>query len=304
MGRKLVGTTIVAYVLAGCGTQTIVKTVTVTTAGKATPVAQASTGAARTATAASAAQAGLTSRTHEQPAAPPISLDTSSCANSGYVSVVYVGPNTTCEVGASAYGAYSQALVTPMEGTGRRNPVALSLTPSPNNALSYAIACAPAGPYVSCTGGKGAVVRFPPPNPCLFDHSAFAYCATRSSPYCQMGHCFYPAPASKVCASGWSYQPSQTGSGVSQYGSCDQTLSSQAPASTAPAATPTTSRPTSAEGPGSYSHADDVQFCSTGGHVCIPNFANGNGYVVQCRDGEWSHSGGISGACSDNGGEE
>ena len=289
MGRKLVATTIVACVLAGCGTQTIVKTVTKTV--KATP--------AQTATSASAAQTRLTSTTHEQPAVPPISLDTSSCANSGYVSVVYVGASTSCEAGASAYGAYAQALVARMEGTGRRNPVAMRLTPSPNNSLSYAIACTPTGPYVSCTGGNGAVARFPPPNPCEFDHSAYAYCATRSNPYCQMGQCYYPAPASKVCASGWSYQPAQTRSGPSQ---CEQALSSQAPASTAPAASATSTQSTSAEGPGSYSHAGDAQFCST--HTCIENFPNGNGYVVQCRDGEWSHSGGISGSCSDHGGEE
>jgi hypothetical protein len=57
----------------------------------------------------------------------------------------------------------------------------------------------------------------------------------------------------------------------------------------------------SVEGPGSTSHAGDDQFCST--HTCIPNFPNGNGDVVQCADGEWSHSGGLSGACSDHGGE-
>jgi hypothetical protein len=44
-----------------------------------------------------------------------------------------------------------------------------------------------------------------------------------------------------------------------------------------------------------------TSFCTT--HTCIPNFPNGNGYIVQCADGEWSHSGGLSGACSDHGGE-
>lgn len=71
-----------------------------------------------------------------------------------------------------------------------------------------------------------------------------------------------------------------------------RTVSAVAPAP-APAA--------SVEGPGSTSHAGDAQFCST--HTCIPNFPNGNGSVVQCADGEWSHSGGLSGACSDHGGE-
>lgn len=56
------------------------------------------------------------------------------------------------------------------------------------------------------------------------------------------------------------------------------------------------------EGPGSTSHATDAEFCST--HQCIENFPNGNGSIVQCADGEWSHSGGLSGACSDHGGEQ
>ena len=42
-------------------------------------------------------------------------------------------------------------------------------------------------------------------------------------------------------------------------------------------------------------------FCST--HSCIPNFATGQGYIVECADGMWSHSGGLRGACSDHGGE-
>jgi hypothetical protein len=41
-------------------------------------------------------------------------------------------------------------------------------------------------------------------------------------------------------------------------------------------------------------------FCAT--HDCIPNFDEGNGYVVQCEDGTWSQSGGIQGACSYHGG--
>jgi opacity protein-like surface antigen len=37
-------------------------------------------------------------------------------------------------------------------------------------------------------------------------------------------------------------------------------------------------------------------FCKR--HRCIPNFYAGHGYIVQCRDGMWSHSGGRPGACS------
>jgi hypothetical protein len=41
-------------------------------------------------------------------------------------------------------------------------------------------------------------------------------------------------------------------------------------------------------------------FCDI--HDCIPSFYEGHGSIVQCADGEWSHSGGIQGACSYHGG--
>jgi hypothetical protein len=53
-----------------------------------------------------------------------------------------------------------------------------------------------------------------------------------------------------------------------------------------------------ASGPSSNSGGG---FCST--HQCIPSFGEGTGYIVQCADGEWSHSGGRPGACSGHGGE-
>lgn len=74
--------------------------------------------------------------------------------------------------------------------------------------------------------------------------------------------------------------------------------SPQPPATTQQAPTQSTE---SVEGAGSFSHATDSEFCSS--HECIENFPNGSGYIVQCTDGEWSHSGGRSGACSDHGGE-
>lgn len=55
-------------------------------------------------------------------------------------------------------------------------------------------------------------------------------------------------------------------------------------------------------------------YCGVGGAItspppdicsyfsCIDNFGNGNGYMVECADGKVSMSGGIDGACSDNGG--
>lgn len=79
---------------------------------------------------------------------------------------------------------------------------------------------------------------------------------------------------------------------------------SPAPTHSAPPTSVTASAPPPAptEDVGSTSHAGDAQFCST--HSCIPNFPNGNGTVVQCVDGEYSHSGGLSGACSGHGGEQ
>src|SRR3954471_16321052 len=43
-----------------------------------------------------------------------------------------------------------------------------------------------------------------------------------------------------------------------------------------------------------------AKFCET--HECIGDWENANGTRVQCADGAWSFSGGISGACSHHGG--
>lgn len=50
-----------------------------------------------------------------------------------------------------------------------------------------------------------------------------------------------------------------------------------------------------------YATNASARFCLT--HSCIANFGNGHGTIVQCNDGEWSHSGGLPGACSYHGGE-
>jgi hypothetical protein len=53
--------------------------------------------------------------------------------------------------------------------------------------------------------------------------------------------------------------------------------------------------------PGSSSSApNSASFCGT--HRCIPSFSEGTGTIVQCADGEWSHSGGRPGVCSRHGG--
>jgi hypothetical protein len=52
---------------------------------------------------------------------------------------------------------------------------------------------------------------------------------------------------------------------------------------------------------GSSSHAGDTKFCEE--HTCEGNFTGEEGTVAECSDGTYSHAGGISGACSDHGGE-
>jgi hypothetical protein len=57
------------------------------------------------------------------------------------------------------------------------------------------------------------------------------------------------------------------------------------------------SEPPASAPPPSGTPAD---FCTT--HQCIPSFSEGTGTIVQCTDGEWSHSGGRPGVCSRHGG--
>jgi hypothetical protein len=52
---------------------------------------------------------------------------------------------------------------------------------------------------------------------------------------------------------------------------------------------------------GSPSHTGDQKFCEE--HECIGSFTSEEGTVVECSDGTYSHAGGLSGACSDHGGE-
>lgn len=70
--------------------------------------------------------------------------------------------------------------------------------------------------------------------------------------------------------------------------------SSPTPATTAPSAP-------AVETVGSSDHSTDAEFCST--RQCIGAFTSEPGTIVQCSDGTYSHSGGISGACSRHGGE-
>jgi len=54
-------------------------------------------------------------------------------------------------------------------------------------------------------------------------------------------------------------------------------------------------------GRGSFVYSPPSDVCSY--FNCIANFPNGRGYMVECQDGTYSMSGGISGACSHHDGE-
>jgi len=52
---------------------------------------------------------------------------------------------------------------------------------------------------------------------------------------------------------------------------------------------------------GSLVYNPPADFCAS--HICVSTFWTAtNGYVVECADGHYSHSGGVRGACSRNGG--
>ncbi len=69
-------------------------------------------------------------------------------------------------------------------------------------------------------------------------------------------------------------------------------------ATTAP---PTTRSAPPSTPPPASTGSSEADFCAT--HDCIPSFSEGTGSIVQCADGQWSHSGGRPGACSHHGGE-
>jgi hypothetical protein len=52
--------------------------------------------------------------------------------------------------------------------------------------------------------------------------------------------------------------------------------------------------------PGNYITNPPSTFCNY--FACIANFWNGKGYVMECQDAKFSKSGGISGSCSQHGG--
>ncbi len=56
--------------------------------------------------------------------------------------------------------------------------------------------------------------------------------------------------------------------------------------------------------PGNLIYSPPGNFCTSRYFTCISSFSSHtNGYVVECHDGDFSHSGGVQGACSYHGGE-
>ena len=51
---------------------------------------------------------------------------------------------------------------------------------------------------------------------------------------------------------------------------------------------------------GNFINSPPSAFCTY--FSCITNFFKGHGYVVECKDGDYSKSGGVQGACSTHGG--
>jgi hypothetical protein len=67
---------------------------------------------------------------------------------------------------------------------------------------------------------------------------------------------------------------------------------------------PTPEEPKASEGEdevGSPNHGTDAEFCEE--HTCEGDFTTEPGTIVECTDGDYSHAGGIYGACSYHGGE-
>jgi hypothetical protein len=94
------------------------------------------------------------------------------------------------------------------------------------------------------------------------------------------------------------------------------TVATTPPPPPAPPPPPPPPPPAAADTCGAPSNPWGYNFCGRGSLITSPpsNFCSyfspcvstfwtaTSGYVVQCASGKWSHSGGVSGACSSNGG--
>lgn len=142
---------------------------------------------------------------------------------------------------------------------------------SPVTGLTYAMHCSWSHGVAKCSGGNDAAVAW----------------ATLRTPVVA-----HPRPRPTSTAASTARPPTPN---------TPTTTSTAQPPTTSTAQPPPTPTVQAVEQPGSYDHSTDAGFCSA--HQCIENFPNGRGYIVRCVDGMWSHSGGLSGACSDHGGE-
>ncbi len=103
-----------------------------------------------------------------------------------------------------------------------------------------------------------------------------------------------------------------------------QPVQTTPPAAAPPAAQPVQTTPPAPPAPparpvaatcGAPANPDGYNFCGRGGPIytfpsdfcdyfnCIANYPNGTGYIDECSDETYSHSGGRPGACSHHGGE-
>jgi hypothetical protein len=194
---------------------------------------------------------------------------------------VTAGPHTSCPFAEAVVGAYRLS----------RSPTVQAR--SSVTGLTYKMHCVGTAGTLTCVGGQGAKVSFPTAGP-----QSDIGCPTGTY---QRGLACY-APGGKDPSIVTPAQPTNCppGTQASQGGCATPCQINGTCAEYQTSSSPPASAPAGVESAGSYTHAADAQFCTA--HSCIPNFPNGSGYIVQCADTEWSHSGGLSGACSDHGG--
>ena len=162
----------------------------------------------------------------------------------------------------------------------------------------------------SCGGGLALVAAYPVPSP----SPSSPVVAERSSPVSALK---ISPTASQVTVASPSPSPSPSPS--------TSLAPSPSPAAVVPSPKPTPKPAPKASPPpppppvdlcGAPANPWGYNFCGRGGLIhnppsnfcvyftpCVSTFWTAtSGYVVQCASGKWSHSGGVSGACSSNGG--
>jgi len=157
--------------------------------------------------------------------------------------------------------------------------------------------------FGSCGGGMALVAAYPLPSP----SPSSPVVAERSSPNSALKTL---PTASQVTVASPSPSPSPSTSPAAAV------ASPQPSPKLAPKPTPPPPSPRSPNLCGAPANPWGYNFCERGGLIykppsnfcvyfspCVSTFWTAtSGYVVQCVSGKWSHSGGVSGACSSNGG--